>query len=701
MTVKKDLLFEIGVEELPASYIEPALDSLVKYLERSLQNEKLDFSGIIRYSTPRRVALRIKGIPEKQDDETTEKVGPASKIAFNADGSLTKAGQGFLKSSGATREALEIKKTPKGEYISAKVHIKGDLTLKILRQLLPEAIKKIKFPKTMYWKSKNVTFARPIRSLLAIYGDEVIDFEFDGVKTDRVTFGKILYKKAEAARVDDIDNYPSILEKRLVICDREKRKRSIREQIEKLAEELDSKIDPEDKLLEEVTDIVEYPTAVSAKFDEKYLKLPARIIHSTLAKNQKYFTLYSSGENDLLNNFIFIADNHPEYASDTRLGNEKVVKARLDDAVFYLEEDLQKSIEYFNERLTQTVFQASLGSIRDKVERIVRISAFLAKSLDVDGKTRDQVQRAASICKFDLATSMIAEKEFAGLQGYVGKNYALRFGEERSVAEAIEEHYQPLSFTDSLPQSLIGTILSIADKIDTLCGIFGIGNIPTGSQDPYALRRAGNGVIRIIYEKELAFKLSELLDYAYSLVNHLLKEKDNNKEELKNYLIQRIRWVLEQNRIDYDIIDAVMVSGFSDPDKLKKKVEALQLLRERDDFEKLIISFKRVSNIIAQEEHFADLDEKLFREAAEKKLFQALLDLERESQPLLANNDYRKLLERFISLKDKIDHFFDSVMVNVEDKELRKNRYALLERIKRLFLHIGDLSLIVIEGENK
>lgn len=729
MIKKRDMLFEMGVEELPPSYIEPALECLVEYLCKSLTSKNLTFGEIIRYSTPRRLAVRINSIPEKQQDVVEEKMGPAVRIAYNPDGSLSKAGQGFIRSSDITEEQIEIKKTAKGEYISAMISRKGEESRSILNTLLPEAIKSIRFPKMMYWNSRNVTFARPVRWLLVIYGSEIVDFEYNGIRANRLSYGNVLTTKGKSVVIDSPDRYEAELEKELVIVNREKRKQIISNQIEQLCATVDALLMPDsEELLEEVTNIVEFPTPLLASFHEYYLKLPERIITSTLAKNQKYFALYSrdSRHAKMRNDFIFVANNHPDYAPNSRAGNERVVKARLDDALFYLEEDHKKDIDNFNQSLSRMVFHASLGTIKEKVERIEKVSSYIADKLDIDEQKRTLLSRTAAICKFDLATNMIAEKEFSGLQGYIGKVYAEYFGEMPEVAEAIEEHYRPLSFNDTLPETLPGMIVALADKIDSLCALFSIGKIPTGSNDPFALRRAGNGIVRILYDRQLPVRIVDLVDYSSELVLSELSEKDSLKKntpegakhrgkpldkevlgtQIMQFLRQRIEWLLEQYGVDYDIVNSLLVSGVSDMVRLRKKVEALSKLRERANFEKLVISFKRVANIISAAERNGIgnrellLEKSLLKEEAEVELYQALLSIEEKGASLLDSNDFENLLKAFISIKDNIDCFFDKVMVNVEDKDLRFNRYALLQRIKNLFLHVGDLSLIVIEGEN-
>lgn len=690
---KKDFLFEIGVEELPAGYIKAAIKSLSEYFSSKLTELKLPHGEILEYSTPRRLAVMIKSLAVKQEDERVERLGPAKKAAIDENGNFTKAAIGFAAGLKLTPDQLTSKNTEKGEYLLASYTVKGQATSIILEKLCVEAISKIPFPKTMCWNDKQLRFARPIRWLLALYGNEVVKIEYAKVTSDRISYGKIIGKRAEAVVINNPSEYLQQLQKGFVIADRNKRRELIRTMTQKLTSQHSAVLRDDDDLLEEVTDIVEFPTAVLAEFSEEYLQLPEKLVSSTLAKNQKYFTVYDKDGN-MRNIFIFIADNHPEYAANTKSGNEKVVKARLDDAVFYFNEDIAKNIAYFNEKLKDRVFHAKLGTVWKKVERIVKISEYICDKLALTD-LRDEVSRSASICKFDLASSMIGEKEFTSLQGYVGKNYAERWGEKAEVALAIEEHYYPQSAFDPIPSTMIGAITAIADKIDTLCGIFGIGIKPTGSNDPFALKRAGGGLVRILCELEIALDLNDLTEYSFSL----LPLQDAPISALKEFFNQRIDWFMQSQEISYDIVNSVLAIDEGVVLNVWKRASSLQKFRIRDDFSELILGFKRVTNIISTKDAKAILkddlkvDETLFTEEGEKNLYESVRYL--DFSPLLAKQNYAEIIEELIKLRTPINNFFDNVMVNVDEEKIRNNRYALLNHIRKLFLLLADLSLIV------
>jgi glycyl-tRNA synthetase beta chain len=696
---RKDFLFEIGVEELPASYIALAIDYLVKYFEENLRGRNLHFEHISYYSTPRRLALIIHELVIKQNDEVVEKVGPAKSVAFNSDGTLTKAGEGFIRGANCEAKDSFIIETPKGEYIAVKKEVKGELSSVILKDIGATAIKKIQFPKAMYWKAKTEKFARPIRWITALFGEDVINIECNGLKAGRVTYGNVFSKKGVEISIDRPLNYPILLEKEgMVIADRDKRKSVIFNQINKLASGRNSKvIEPED-LLEEVTDIVEYPTAVLARYNESYLSLPNKLIEATLVKNQKYFPLYKA-DGEMENHFIFVANNLPEYAENTRAGNERVVKARLDDAEFYYKEDGAKNISYFNDKLSEVIFAASLGTVYEKTRRIAKLTEYLSEELKLSSEEKNDSMRLADICKFDLSTLMVGEKEFATLQGYVGRNYAQLWGEKESVAIGIEEHYFPLGPTHDLPSNRCATVVSIADKIDTLAAVFGIGIIPTGSNDPYALRRAANGMVRILFEKELRIDLEKLIAHTYDLLQDKLKPDNNGKVNLLNYFRQRIEWYMQQHGFSQDICKAVLATSDYDFVKIKAKVITLDKVKNSEDFKSLAISFKRVSNIISKETEYKTLREDLLVEKEEQELNRAVAQKEVIINDLSEQEGYQGIVHHLINLKTEIDNFFDKVMVNVESKEVRDNRYALLKRVRELFLAVADLSFIVVDNE--
>jgi len=716
---RKDFLLEIGMEELPPAYIVPAARALGSSLEDALKEAYPDCEEASLYTTPRRIAVFIRSLPVRQEDKSEIRVGPAMRIAYDENGELTKAGAGFARACGVDKEQLKVLQTDKGEYISAEILVKGKDTKDILQKAAHEALTNLSFPRSMRWNDKKTKFARPIRWLVALLGDELIDLKFGTVKADRYTYGNITGKKPEAIKIENIRQYPELLKKSFVLVDREQRRELIEEQVARLAEDVSGKVVWDDGLLDEITDITEYPTAVLAEFAKDYLQLPPRIINSTLAKNQKYVTI-SDDRDNLLNKFVFLANNLPEYAPETKLGNEKVVKARLDDALFYYNEDIAKSIEYFNNKLNNVLFQEKLGSVKEKTTRLIRICQFICSSLNINSQQWMQIERAAEICKFDLATAMIAEKEFTSLQGYMGHNYAKVWGEEEEVALAIEEHYQPIAMNDQIPSEMTGIVVSLADKMDTLCGIFSIGKIPTGSNDPYALRRAANGIVRILLEKELSLDLRQLMNTGMLLIENKLREveressanktketsEDKTKENIEKatsalweFFGQRIDWLLQQKGIDYDIRNSVLAGDYSDLIRVWKSAAALSSVRNRDDFRELILSFKRVSNIIAAEKTFGNFRMELAIEAAEKELHNETAKLDVIVRELIAKYEYEKTIEHFIGLKDSIDKFFDEVLVNVPEVEIRNNRYSLLNKIREIFLNVGDLSLIVIQGE--
>lgn len=729
---EKELLVEIGVEELPVKYIEPALNSWSSYIHKQLNELQLHHAanGATRfYSTPRRLVLLIDDIKEKQADTIIDKTGPSVEVAFNEQGKLTKAGIGFLRGLNIDGEKLNyelvnnnsgqdskpyIKKSTKGNYLSVKQNIKGKQSTELLKDLLPESFNKINFPKMMRWNSKNFKFARPIRWVLALYGERIIPFEIGNLTSNNVTYGNIFEKEAEPIIIENISEYLSLLKDKFVIADRNERKHKTLNEINKLSIKVNGFV-ADNILLEEVTDIVEYPTAVLAMFDQSYLSLPAKVVHSTLVKNQRYFPVYND-QDDLMNYFIFVANNLPKHAENTKLGNEKVVKARLADADFYFREDKSKSIAYFNSKLEGIVFHIKLGTVKEKVDRIVEISKYLCRELELEGHLQEKVLRAARICKFDLATAMINEKEFASLQGYIGKEYALIWGEDKEVADAIEDHYLPLGLTKKSRQdneqmikiqnheyreipSKVGRIVSLADKIDTLCCFFGINLIPTGSKDQYSLRRAGNSIVKLIHRSSFSLSIQKITGFTYSLINHKLQNKFHNQQELFCFFEKRIEQYLQTLGISYDIVNTVLATEFDIIIKVINKAQALRNFKNKDDFKHLILSYKRVSNIIAGQSISSTINKALFKQEAEQKLYQSIIKTKERVTTLLQNDDYDNVLQLFISLNEVIDVFFNNVLVNEEDEEIRNNRYALLNLLRELFLNIGDLSLITIENE--
>ncbi|MDY6914854.1 MAG: glycine--tRNA ligase subunit beta [Candidatus Cloacimonadota bacterium] len=693
----KDFLFELGVEELPAGYIKPALDKLVNSFQDHLNQYNLAYKKIIPFSTPRRLTIIIEQLQTQQKDQTIERVGPTTKIAYNEDGSLSKAAEGFLRGAGAGPGDLYEVDSNKGKKIAVKINKKGENTNDILPKICPEAIATINFPKIMRWGNCKKTFARPIRWIVAILGKEIIKFSYANIESGNTSYGNRYIKLNNPVEV----NFPAEYEKKLksmsVIADFTKRKDEIEVQLDKMFENRSENIVEDTKLLNIVNNLVEFPYAVLAQFEKKYLNLPEKIITSTLSQHQKYFAV-KDADGRLTNNFVFISNGDPKYSELIKLGNEKVIKARLEDAQFYFKEDTKKPLESYLPKLKDVTFQAELGTLWEKTNRIKNIVEFVANKLKVDNKTKKNALRAALLCKADLVTNMLGEKEFTKLEGYVGSKYALISNEDPEVASAIYEHYQPKGQNDALPQSLVGAIVAIADKIDTVAGIIAIDMIPTGSNDPFALRRAANGIVQIIGDKKLDLDLHQLIETAYENLNSKLENENNNKQEVYNYFKQRVKWYLLQNNLDYDVIDSVMHIDYADIPDLKQRALDMQKFKEKPEFNKLVIGFKRVSNILSDQKEFLPFQPELLQETAEKMLYEKYLILKQNIEELLPHKDYEKIMFKLVEFGKYIDIFFDEVLVNTENEKLRKNRYSLLLLLRKLFLKVADIALIVVNN---
>ncbi len=691
---RKDFLFELGVEEIPVAYIADAVKTIKDYFESALKQANLEFDELKIFSTPRRFAIKINSLQTQQKDKVIERIGPTREMAYDSSGKLTKAALGFLRGAGAEEKDLTIKQTPKGEKIAVKKEIKGLPAISILKDLIKSTITEIKFQKSMRWGSSRTSFARPIRWLLVLFGDDIIDLEFDNIKSGNITFGNRFQKLDNPVEINSIDEYESKLASVFVIPDRKKRKQIIIKQMTELFINSNEKVIEDSKLLETVTDLVEFPTAVIGEFAEKYLTLPKKVVTSTLSEHQKYFSVSRKG-GKLSNKFLFISNGDPNYSDLIKLGNEKVITARLEDAEFFYREDTAQPLETFVQKLSEVTFQQKLGSVSEKTERIMEITKFICDELKLDNNIIKIVLRGAKLCKADLVTQMLGEKEFTKLQGYIGHQYALRSGEEKEVALAIEEHYQ----NGNKKMSLVGSVIAIADKIDTICGIIGVNLLPTGSKDPFALRRAANGVVQIISNNEFEIDIHKLINRSFELLEVKLDKPENNKDVVYDFFKQRVNWLLKQEQIDYDIIESVMHIDHSNIHDLVRRAEALQELKTQQDFIKLVLGFKRVSNIIAEVKTTSKVKQELLQEETEKTLYMKCGVLEKEIFNLLPEKNYKKILEMLVKFGSVIDSFFDDVLVNVEDEDIKQNRYNILIRIRELFLQVADLSKLVVEGE--
>jgi glycyl-tRNA synthetase beta chain len=686
---KSDFLFELGVEELPAGYIANALDKFKQSIEQDCVQYKIQFESIKTFSTPRRLTVKVLQMDTLQQDETIKKMGPAKSVAFDTNNNLTKAGQGFLNGAGATEKDIIIKETEKGEYIAVKIFIKGKETKELLPIMMKSAIEKIVFPKNMKWGSHKFMFARPIRWIVALFDNDVIDFEFCDVKAGKTTYGNRFVDLNNSVDINNISEYPDVLKSVKVYADREERKQIIIQQLQKF------NVVKDDRLIDTVTDLVEFPTAVKANFDEKYLMLPSKIITSTLSQNQKYFTIEAS-DNKLKSEFVFISNGNPEFSDIIKIGNEKVVKARLEDASFYYQEDTKKKLDEYALKLCDVVFHAKLGTLRDKTDRIKSICEFMIDKLQIGEPEKNHILRAAELCKADLVTLMLGEKEFTKLQGYIGMNYALIQNEPETVANAIYEHYMPRGQNDTLPSDLVGAIVAIADKLDTVCGIIIIGLMPTGSQDPFAIRRNATGIIQILDKFNLEINMKDLILKGMELLKDKITD-GNIKDKIIDYVKQRIKWLLEQKGIEYDVLDSIETMQWDYIVKIKSRAENLQSFKTKKEFETLVAGFKRVSNIVQKNQTNNTPDISLFTELAEKHLYNHFMELKSQTDELISKMEYGQAMEKLVSIGVHIDHFFDNIMVMCDDKIQRENRLALLNDIRNHFLQIADISKINYE----
>ncbi len=685
----KDLLFEIGTEEIPARFIEPALKAIKNLAAEELQKLSLSFSGIKTLATPRRLTLYVAELAERQPDRVEEILGPPKQAAFDADGKPTKAALGFAKRHNVSVEELSVKETPKGEYVCVTKKIPGEETINLLPTFLEKLVKSIPFPKTMRWGTKKLRFARPIRWFLALYGKQVIPFELAGVKAGNITFGH-RFMAPEPIEIEDFVSYVRKLREAFVVVEPEERLAKTKDEVTDAALDISAEVLEDVELLHENANLVEFPYATLGNFEPKFLSLPRPVLITAMREHQRYFSVVDK-EGNLLPHFIAVNNTKPEDPSALIAGHERVLRARLEDASFYFERDKKIPLAERVKELAHVGYHAELGSLYDKTERLAKLSAWLAERLAPDKK--DLAQRAAYLAKADLVTELV--QEFPSLQGIMGREYALLSGEPPEVAQAIYEHYLPVSAGGELPESTLGSIVALADKMDTLCAFFGIGERPTGAADPFGLRRAAYGLIEIILAKNFSLSLSEFINEALSLLQERLKFPQKEVLlEVKQFIGKRFEGALASRGYSDEMIKAVMAAGFDDLVDTLKRLEALKKVYESEEFPALAVGFKRVMNMVKKLSGRLPFSDSLLKEEPEKGLYKAYLEVREEALPLVEKGEYEKALHSFIKLKRPIDEFFDQVFVMVEEEDIRQNRLALLQRIAELFLSVADLSYL-------
>jgi glycyl-tRNA synthetase beta chain len=692
---ERDFLLEIGMEEMPARFLDSTCRQLKIKAQKLFQEQRLNYQEAFTFGTPRRLVLYIKALASFQKPETQEVKGPTVKVAFAQDGKPTKAALGFAKSQGVDLKDLTVKQAQTGTYLFAVKQTAGNPSREVLPKLCIELISSLTFPKPMRWGRLEVRFIRPIRWLLALYGKEVIPFSYADVTSGQITYGH-RFLNPKPLKISEPGEYFSKLEQAYVIVDQEKRREKIWAEAQELALQENCRLMVDEELLTEVTNLVEYPTVFCGQFEPAFLHLPQEVIVTPLTVHQRYFPLYDTLGN-LKPKFLAVNNGTKENIAFVRAGNEKVLRARLADASFFWEEDLKTPLAEKVEALKKIVWQESLGSVHEKTIRLEKLVKHITGVLQTGALITRQALRAAYLAKADLVTSMVYE--FPELQGVMGREYALRTNEELEVAQAIFEHYRPRFTGDTLPDTLPGCILSLADKLDGLTGFFAAGLKPSGSEDPYALRRLALGLCHLIMEKEFNLSLSDLIGQAYAGYQGKVGLKLTLPEvtaELNDFFSQRLRSIFTEQEVSYDLIEAVLAAGFDNLTNCKHRMKALVAFRQHAAFEKAITAFHRAHNL-SKKHQTTSLDLALLNHPAEKELYQSLVKVQEKTKEAQAKKDYLGVLLDIAFLERPISNFFDQVMVMTEEEKLRHNRLGILKNIASLALPVADLSKIVLE----
>ncbi len=694
------LLLEIGTEEVPAGYIQPALEALSSLLLQKMAEARIKCGEAGTFGTPNRLAVEIANVSDRQESLTKEVAGPPKRVGFDEHGKPTVAAIKFAEKLGISVKKIKTKETKKGPYLYAEKIEPGLATKILLKKILPEVILSIPFPKNMRWADLSIGFARPIHSILALLGNSVIPFTLGNIKSGRYTFGHRFMHPGKI-KVTNPEDYIEILRSAYVQVDQKERKTIVEQEISKAAKGLGGKVIPDNELVNIVTNLVEYPVVVAGKFDTKFLNLPNQVLITAMREHQKYFAVIDA-KNDLRPYFIAVSNTPARNMALVTKGHERVLRARLEDAQFFYTSDLKESFDSWTPRLKGVLFQARLGSLYDRVGRIQKIAEFLTDALGNDSDLKNHVLRAAWLCKADLVSQVVIE--FPKLQGVMGSIYASAAGEPAPVATAIGEHYLPTYSGGPLPVTTAGALLSIADKIDSICGCFSAGLIPTGTSDPYALRRQGIGIIQIMLEKGFPFSLREMLEKSLSLFdNQDPSEIQETTGKVSSFLQDRMARLLTEEGFSKDVIAAVVNVSVDHVPNVWNRVRALEKLKAKPDFEPLAIAFKRVVNIIKQARNSVNgeidnvtksVAEKLFQDACEHALFAAYKNIKIKVDHDLGTGNFDQALLDIASLRDPVDDFFDGVLVMTDDMKLRYNRLALLKQLSDLFGIFADFSKI-------
>ncbi|MEM7265547.1 MAG: glycine--tRNA ligase subunit beta [Pseudomonadota bacterium] len=686
----ENCLIELGTEELPPKALKSLGEAFATQFEAALTQADLSFDSVSWFAAPRRLAVYVSGLAEGQADKVVEKRGPAVSAAFDADGNPTKAAQGWARGNGIDVADAERLVTDKGEWLLHKAHVPGQSVAELLEGLINQAVSKLPIPKPMRWGNYNTQFIRPVHTLCVLYGSEVVNVSVLGLTSGRVVQGHRFHGEGRF-ELDHADNYASALEQQYVLADFEARKDKVRQQLEDAAQSLSLKPDYNEDLLEEIASLVEWPVVLQAGFDEAFLAVPKEALIYTMKDDQKYVPLLDS-DGALSNTFLFVTNIESRDASQVISGNEKVIRPRLADAEFFFNSDKKTTLESRLESLETVLFQKQLGTLKEKSKRISALSAFIASQIDAN---ETQAARAGLLAKTDLMSNMVME--FPDVQGVMGKYYALNDGEDAPVAEALYEQYMPRFAGDALPSSGVSASVALADKLDTLVGIFGIGQLPKGDKDPFALRRAAIGVLRIVTELSLPLDLETLVSKAIDVYGDKLTNAET-QSQVVDFVLGRFTALLQDQAIAIDVIQAVAARRPTKPADYLARVHAVDKFRALEEAEALAAANKRVANILAKQNvevtDTVNIDESLLAEEAEKALYVELKAAQKEVDIAVPSQDYTRILTALATLRNVIDNFFDNVMVMADDEAVKNNRLALLSLLRQLFLTTADISIL-------
>ena len=702
-----ELLLEIGVEELPYQFIAPALSSLTEQAAFAFGYHRLSSGSINAYGTPRRLLLVVERLAIHQAAFTNEAMGPSKSVAFDQAGQPTKAAIGFARGQGVPVESLRVRQTPRGEYLFAVKEDAGRPTKTVLLEILPQIVGELSFPKAMKWNEAGVRFARPVRWLVALYGGAVLPIEVAGIKAGNKTYGHRVMGTGKAITISDHSSYCRLLKQQGVLPDQEERRVTIREQLEKICKGAGLGLNADEDLLEQAVFTTEWPCAILGSFKLEYLAVPSEVLITSMKEHQGFFSLRDKKSGSLAAHFIAVANNELKNMSLIREGNERVLAARLADAKFFFDEDRKVKLGERVTKLAGVTFHQKLGTMEKKQQRVRKLAGFIASSVrPQDGKLKQACERAADLCKADLLTGVVGE--FPELQGIMGGEYAKHDGESEAVSQAIREQYLPRSIEGELPRTIAGQVLSLADRLDSVAAFFHVGLVPTGSEDPFALRRNATAIVRIILEGNLRINLGRHIDNARNLVigdgfKGVPDSEQEGRRRMTEFIFERVRhYGSVVHALRGDVIEAVLKPAHDkalDLVDLVLRMKALESVTTKPEFDPLIVGFKRAHRLVEKERwDRKPVDEARFQHPTESALYQATVEEREKMMSAMTRGEYGQALDALVRLKPAIDAFFAAVMVNAEDPAVRNNRLSLLQEIDDFFNSFADFSQIVVQG---